>query len=160
MTKDRIIQEIIAALSADLSVLFSAARTAHEAATHEECLPDNKYDTTALEASYIAQGQANRARDIRAALESYRTLTLQAFDDDAPIRLTALVTLEDCEGNMRRLFLGPQGGGMKIADGNTEIVVITPGSPLGRNLLGRRTGDEVQAGDDDTAVTFTIVAVC
>ena len=160
MTKELMIQEIISALSADLTVFSSAARAAHEAATHAECLPDNKYDTTALEASYIAQGQANRAQEIREALESYRTLTLTTFDDDTPIRLTALVTLEDGEGNERRFFLGPQGGGLKITDGNGEIVVITPGSPLGRNLLGRRTGDEVQAGDAVTAASFTIAAVC
>ncbi|MBI2355149.1 MAG: GreA/GreB family elongation factor [Deltaproteobacteria bacterium] len=160
MNKEQIIREIITALSADLTVLSSAARAAHEAATHAECIPDNKYDTTALEASYIAQGQANRAQEIRAALESYRTLMLHAFDDDTPIRLTALVTLEDGDGNVRRLFLGPQGGGMKISNGIGEIVVITPGSPLGRCLLGRRTGDDVQVGDAVTAATFTIVAVC
>ncbi|MDR3580773.1 MAG: GreA/GreB family elongation factor [Oryzomonas sp.] len=162
MTKERLIQEIILALSADLAVLSTAAMVAHEAATHEECLPDNKYDTTALEASYIAQGQANRAQEIRVALENYRTLSLHAFDDDTPIRLTALVTLENDEGGVRRFFLGPQGGGMKIADNTMEIVVITPGSPLGRALLGRRTGDEVQvrAGDAATAAMFTIVAVC
>jgi transcription elongation GreA/GreB family factor len=160
MTKERLIKEIVTALSADLAVLSAAAMVAHEAATHEECLPDNKYDTTALEASYIAQGQANRAREIRVALESYRTLSLHAFDDDTPIRLTALVTLENGNGGVRRFFLGPQGGGMKITDNTTEIVVITPGSPLGRALLGRRTGEEVQAGDAATATTFTIVAVC
>lgn len=160
MTKEQLLQAIIKVLSADLAVLSTAARAAHEAATHEECIADNKYDTTALEASYIAQGQANRAQEIRAALESYRTLTLHAFDDDTPIRLTALVTLEDGAGNVRRLFLGPLGGGIKITDGNAEIVVITPGSPLGRSLLGRRTGDEVQAGDAAAAASFTIVAVC
>src|SRR6266540_1861232 len=109
MTKEQLLQAIITDLSANLTVLSTAARAAHEAATHEECMPDNKYDTTALEASYIAQGQANRAQEIRAALESYRTLTLRTFDDDTPIRLTALVTVEADAGNVRRLFLGPQG---------------------------------------------------
>jgi transcription elongation GreA/GreB family factor len=160
MTKEQIVKQIITALSADLAVLSTAAMAAHEAATHSECLPDNKYDTTALEASYIAQGQANRAQEIRAALESYRKLTLHDFDNDTPIRLTALVTLEGEEGVVLRLFLGPQAGGMKIVDGDGEIVVITPGSPLGRSLLGLRTGDEVRAGKDSTAVPFTIVAVC
>ncbi|GAC1451115.1 MAG: GreA/GreB family elongation factor [Desulfuromonadaceae bacterium] len=160
MTKELIIQQIITALSSDLTVFSAAAKAAHEAATHAECLPDNKYDTTALEASYIAQGQANRAQEIRAALESYRTLTLYDFDDDTPIRLTALVTLEGGEGKVRRFFIGPQAGGMKIADGDAEIVVITPGSPLGRRLLGLRSGDEVRSGDDATAVPFTIIAVC
>jgi transcription elongation GreA/GreB family factor len=160
MTKERIIQEIIVALSVDLALFSAAAKAAHEAATHAECLPDNKYDTTALEASYIAQGQANRAQEIRVALENYRILTLCDFDDGTPIRLTALVTLEDGAGNVRRLFIGPQAGGMKIADGDEEIVVITPGSPLGRSLLGLRTGDEVKSGDDAAAMPFTIITVC
>lgn len=160
MSKELIIKEIIQTLSADLAVLSTASRAAHAAATHAECLPDNKYDTTALEASYIAQGQANRAQEIRVALECYRTLALHSFDDDTPIRLTALVTLEGGEGDVRRIFLGPQAGGMKIADGEVEVVVITPGSPLGRSLLGLRCGDEVKAGDGAMAPAFTIVSVC
>lgn len=159
MKKERLLQLIIAALEADLQVLSTAARTAHAAATHEECIPDNKYDTTALEASYIAQGQANRAQEIRVALESYRALVLHDFDDDTPIRLTALIELEDADGNPRRLFLGPRGGGMKIRDGAGEIVVITPGSPLGRNLLGCKAGDEVPSGAAEAATLFNIIAV-
>jgi transcription elongation GreA/GreB family factor len=160
MMKKLLIEEIIAALSADLAVLTAASKAAHEAATHSECLPDNKYDTTALEASYIAQGQANRAQEIRAAVESYRSLTPYAFDDDTPIRLTALVTLEDRDGNVKRLFLGPRAGGMKITHGDWEIVVITPGAPLGRALLGLRSGDEVKAGDESSSAVFTVIAVC
>lgn len=159
MTKEQLLQEIIRALAADLSVLSSASRAAHEAATHAECLPDNKYDTTALEASYIAQGQANRAQEIRIALEVYRNLKLQRFDGDAPIRLTALVTLEGEEGGFRQFFIGPQAGGMKIADGGGEIVVITPGSPLGKSLLGLRCGDEVRAGTASETGMYTISAV-
>lgn len=160
MTKEILVQEISAVLAADLAVLTAAARTAHAAATHSECLPDNKYDTTALEASYIAQGQANRAQEIRVAMESYRTLILSCFDDNTPIRLTALVTLEDEEGNLRRCFIGPHAGGMKIAGVDGEVVVITPASPLGSRLLGQRTGDEVRTGDGATAILFTIAAVC
>lgn len=160
MTKELIIQRIITALAADLALFSSAAKTAHAAATHEECLPDNKYDTTALEASYIAQGQANRAQEIRGALESFRTLVLNDFDDDTPIRLTALVTMEGEDGSVRQIFLGPQAGGLKIAANDGDVVVITPGSPLGRRLLGLRSGDEVLVGEGAAATVFTIVAVC
>ena len=160
MTKEQLLQRIISTLSADLDVIFTAARAAHEAATHEECLPDNKYDTTALEASYIAQGQANRAQQIRMALESYRSLALRDFDDETPIRLGALVTIEDEDGNQRQIFLGPEAGGLKIADGATEIMVITPQSPLGRALIGRICGEELQSGSGPARKTFTIVTVC
>ncbi len=160
MTKIKLLQAIASALAADLAILSAAARSAHAAATHAECMPDNKYDTTALEASYIAQGQANRAQEIKAALDSYSALTLSAFDETTPIRLTALVTLEDGEGNKRRLFLGPHAGGLKIGADDGEIVVITPASPLGSSLLGLRVGDEIQSGGAATATPFTIIAVC
>lgn len=159
MTKAELLATIIHSLEADLALFFAAAKAAHEAATHEECAPDNKYDTTALEASYIAQGQANRAQEIRVALEGYRNLVLQNFDDESPIRLSALVTLEDEEGNRRRLLLGPHAGGMKIPVVDGEVVVITPGSPLGCSLLGKQVGDELQAGDYGLAATFTVVQV-
>lgn len=139
--------------------LTAAAKTAHAAATHEECLPDNKYDTTGLEASYVAQGQANRAQEIRHSLESYRTLTLQAFDDTTPIRLTALVNVEADDGSCRHVFLGPAAGGLKLIDDDTEYIVITPDSPLGRALLGKLCDDEVCVGKGEGRKTFTIVAV-
>src|SRR5210317_960173 len=105
MDKAALLEKIITRLTNDLALLTKAARTAHAAATHTECLPDNKYDTTGLEASYIAQGQANRAQDIRRSLECYRSLTTRTFDYDDPIRLTALVLLEADNGSCRQVFL-------------------------------------------------------
>lgn len=159
MTKQQLVVTIIARLEADLALFTAAARHAHAAATHEECQPDNKYDTTALEASYIAQGQANRAQEIRQSLEAYRSLELQGFDDDTPVRLSALVTLEDEVGGERRLFIGPQAGGMRLANPAGEIVVITPAAPLGKRLLGLVAGDEVLGVDAGKGTVYTIVSV-
>jgi transcription elongation GreA/GreB family factor len=135
--------------------LSVAAKTAHEASIHEENIPDNKYDTLSLEASYVAQGQANRAQELKRALHSYQTLTLQQFDADAQIRLTALVTLEAEDGETRTLFIGPQEGGLKLETDGEEIVVITAGSPLGNELIGKCVGDLVNIGSRD----FEIVRV-
>jgi transcription elongation GreA/GreB family factor len=159
MNKKLILNKIIALLTEDLKILTEAARTAHAAATHEECVPDNKYDTTGLEASYVAQGQANRAQDIRRALEIYKAMVLQPFDEETPIRLTALVSLEDENGNSRKIFLGSEAGGLKLIDGDAEYIVITPESPLGKALLGKVCDDEVCVGQGEGQKTFTIVDV-
>lgn len=158
MTKQEIVTAIIARLEADLALFTAAALHAHAAATHEECQPDNKYDTTALEASYIAQGQANRAQEIRMSLEAYRSLEVREFEEDAPVRPGALVTLEDEAGEARQLFIGPRAGGMKLADPAGEIVVITPASPLGKQLLGLTIGDEVRGMEAGTPA-YTIIAL-
>ena len=160
MDKSHLLHLIIAQLNHDLSVQFNAALAAHEASTHEENIPDNKYETLALEASYVAQGQANRAQEIRRALEVYKQLTLQHFDDNSAIGLTALVTLCDADDNARTLFIGPLEGGMKIVLQQTEVVVITPASPLGRDLIGKCAGDSVHIGIGRERNEFEIVEVC
>jgi len=134
-------------------VSSEAALTAHEAAIHEENIPDNKYDTLSLEASYVAQGQANRAQDIKRALHAYQNLTLQQFTGEAAIRLTALVTLEANDGTVKTVFIGPQEGGLKLQLDGEEILVITAGSPLGNELIGKSTGDEVRIGKTDYQIT-------
>jgi len=159
MDKTNIIRLITVQLTRDLAVQFKAAITAHEASTDSENIPDNKYETLALEASYVAQGQANRAQEIKRALETYKQLTLQQFDDVSPIRLTALVSLAADDAASRTVFIGPLEGGMKVIDPltGTEIVVITPASPLGRSLIGKTVGNTVITGIDGK--NFEIVAV-
>ena len=159
MDKTRLLQLIIEQLTHDLAVQFNAAKTAHEASTHEENIPDNKYETLALEASYVAQGQANRAQEIKRALETYKQLTLEDFDDNSTIALSALVTLAGDDAATRKVFIGPLEGGMRVVDDVTEIVVITPVSPLGRDLIGRCVGDRVRIGSGPGGKYFEIVAV-
>ncbi|MDA8427727.1 MAG: transcription elongation factor GreAB [Geobacteraceae bacterium] len=160
MNKKDILQHIVEQLSHDLGIQYNAALTAHEASTHEENIPDNKYETLALEASYLAQGQANRAQEIRRALETYKQLTLQVFDDSSAIGLTALVTLAGDDGTTRTVFIGPLEGGLKVVCQQTDVVVITPASPLGRDLLGKCVGDQVRIGVGRSLSEFDIVQVC
>ncbi len=162
MNKTELLRHIIGQLTHDLAVQHNGALAAHEASTHAENIPDNKYETLALEASYLAQGQANRARELRVALEAYKQLQLRAYDDNTPIGLTALVTLEADDADTRFVFIGPLEGGMKLTlPGSTdEIVVITPASPLGRVLIGATVGDEVKIEVGAGTKEFIIAAVC
>lgn len=160
MNKEILLERIRRQLAADLALLYKAAKTAHEAATHEENIPDNKYATLGLEASYIAQAQANRAQEIQSALEAYKNLELRPFDDESPIYLGALVTLEAEDGGSKRLFIGPEAGGLKVEAEQGEVVVITPGSPVGRELLGKAVGDSVEIRLGASIREYEIVEVC
>lgn len=158
MEKAELLQLIITRLSHDLDVLSGAARTAHEAATHAENIPDNKYDTLALEASYIAQAQANRASEIRQAIEAFKHLRLHQANGQV-VRLAALVNLEAEDGSTRMVFVGPREGGLKVSSPYGEVVVITPASPLGSVLIGKSVGDMVETGEGGGRMEYEIVAV-
>ncbi|GLO14164.1 elongation factor GreAB [Pseudomonas putida] len=146
MNKPRLLAQIVATLTHDLDVLTRAAQTAYEAATAEENIAENKYDTLGLEASYLATGQARRSAEIRQALLIYQQLLLRDYDPARGVQITNLVTLEDEDGGQRRLFLGPEAAGLKIGEGDGLVTVITPRSPLGQQLMGKKFDDEVSLG--------------
>ena len=146
MDKTRLLAQIVATLEHDLDVLTRAAQSAYETATAEENIAENKYDTLGLEASYLATGQARRSAEIRQALLIYQQLLLRDHDPARGVQISNLVTLEDEDGSQRRLFLGPEAAGLKIDEGDELVTVITPRSPLGQQLLGKRIDDEVSLG--------------
>ncbi len=159
LDKANIVQAIVEHLNANLTMLMNAAKSAHEVATDEENIADNKYDTLSLEASYMAQGQANRAQELRLAIDAYQQLAIRQFDEDAEVGVTALVALEDEDGGHMTVFLGPHAGGLRLTENGREVVVITPSSPLGRGLLGKVLGDVVELRVDDVKRELEIIEV-
>ncbi|MCU0125968.1 transcription elongation factor GreAB [Pseudomonas vlassakiae] len=147
MDKATLLSRIVTALETDMEVLRRAALTAYEAATAEENIAENKYDTLGLEASYLATGQARRTAEIRQALLTYQQLRLREYDPARGVQVSNLVTLEDDDGGRRLLFLGPEAAGLKIGEGDELVTVITPRSPLGQRLVGKKIDDEVKLGD-------------
>lgn len=158
MNRKLLISKIVDRLSSDLEIIFTAAKSAHEASTDSENLPDNKYDTLALEASYVAQGQANRAAELRSSIEIYKQLEADWVEGKS-IRLASVVTVEDEDGAKRNLFIGPAEGGLKIDFLGEEIIVITPASPMGRELLGKGAGDAIEVESGASLVEYEIVKV-
>lgn len=146
MNKATLLTCIVQTLENDMQVLRRAAQAAYEAATAEENIAENKYDTLGLEASYLATGQARRTAEIRQALLTYQQLLLRDYDDSLGVQVSNLVTLEDEQGEQRLLFLGPEAAGLKIGEGDEQVTVITSRSPLGQQLLGKKVGDEVNLG--------------
>lgn len=143
MDKSLLQQQVLDQLADDLRQAEQAARVAHETATHEENIAENKYDTLGLEAAYLATGQARRAEAIRQAMATWRQFRPRPYDASQGIRLGALVCLVDADDHQQQVFLGPDGGSMKLVCGAQLVQVISCDSPLGRAMLGKCEGDEV-----------------
>lgn len=139
--KSLLLEKIVEQLTEGLNVLEKAAQASHAEATHESSKAENKYDTRGLEAAYLAGGQARQARELLESIKTYSTLQLRDFKEDEAIDLTALVDLE-MDGTSSLFFLGPKNGGLEIIWQKQEITVITPQSPLGQNLMGKKVGSK------------------
>lgn len=159
MNKNAVHHLIIEKLRDDLEIAQRAAQTAYETATHEENIAENKYDTLGLEASYLAAGQAKRVEEIRQALALCQNLVLRPYDEQLGIQVGALLGLEDDNGHEQWLFLGPDAAGLKVYVVGQLITVITPRSPLGKSLLGKFEGDEVEIVVAGTRQQFAVTEV-
>lgn len=143
MDKVTLQQQVVDRLAEELLQAEQAVRVAHETATHEENIAENKYDTLGLEAAYLATGLVRRAEAIREALAHWRQFRPQPYDASKGVQLGALVCLLDADDQQQYVFLGPDGGSMKLGSGSLPVQVISTQAPLGRALLGQCEGDEV-----------------
>ncbi|RZJ09070.1 MAG: transcription elongation factor GreAB [Rubrivivax sp.] len=159
MDKFLLQQQVLKQLAEDLLQAEQAARVAHETATHEENIAENKYDTLGLEAAYLATGQARRAEAIREAMANWRQFRPRSYDASTGIQLGALVCLVDSDNKRQQLFLGPDGGSMQLVIGPELVQVISSEAPLGQAILGKCEGDEVSIQVASTRRQFEVLRV-
>ncbi|MCE9611120.1 MAG: GreA/GreB family elongation factor [Chthoniobacter sp.] len=149
MKKPALLKVIITRLEAELALSLHAARAAAAGATDEQNKAENKYDTRGLELSYLAAGQVRQMAEAEATIEQFRALLLRDFGPGYPIDLSAVVSLDTRKkprDAQPLYFLAPRGGGTEVCYAGRDILVITPQSPLGQQLLGRRQGDVFSFG--------------
>lgn len=147
--------ELLAQLTTALATAQAAHAAAVEGATSDEARPENDKDTRGLEQSYLARGQAQRVAELEAAVKDTTALKLRAFTSTDPVALSAVITVEE-DTATQRYFLAPHGGGSVVGD---DIQVVTPLSPLGRALLGKRIDDEVELKLPGKIRTLVIAAI-
>jgi transcription elongation GreA/GreB family factor len=128
---------------------LEAREAARTLATESEKKEDGR---AVIEYGSLATGQAQRARRVQEelkALSDFQQEALPSFSRKSPVALGALidVSTEDEEGfSERTFFLLPVGAGTELTGpgGDGFLSVITPASPVGRALMGRRAGDTIQ----------------
>jgi hypothetical protein len=140
MNKRALIRKIVARLTGELEVYFRAAQASRTEATHEQSKAENKYDTRGLEASYLARGQSKQAAEIQGAIAAFEKLDARTFGHGEPVDVGAFVELET-NGELAAYFVGPRAGGTEVRHDKRDVLVITPQSPLGQQLMGRKQGD-------------------
>ncbi|MFM8877933.1 MAG: transcription elongation factor GreAB [Verrucomicrobiota bacterium] len=159
MNKAVLIQHVVDKLAADLSLYFKAASAARAEATHEQSKAENKYDTRGLEASYLARGQARQVAELETSIQQIRSMTRRTFTEAEPIDLGAYVETER-RSIVSAYLLASRAGGTEVVVDGQEVLVITPQSPLGRQLIGHRQGDSAKIDLAGRTETHRIRKVC
>jgi len=144
VNKSALRESILAQLRATLALQVNAAQLARDEAISEESRAENQYDTHSLEAGYLAEGQARQAGEIEESIKIISALPLPDFPPGSPNALGAIVEVSELDGATSCYFLAPRAGGLELSVEGKPVLVVTPQSPLGRQLLGHQVGDTVQ----------------
>lgn len=154
MNKKLILDQIIKKLTEDLAIAEKSSQSAYEAATHEESRPEDQYDTRGIEASYLAEAQAQRAAELQKMVVGLKSFNLKNFSKKDEISTGALIELKSAGKTSLVIFL-PFGAGMSVPFDGKVVSVVTSASPLGQELEDRMEGDDFKLGPK----TYEIVKV-
>lgn len=142
--KKQIIHLALDQLKNNLKVLQNAAQQSYETSIDEENIPEHKYDTLALEASYLAEGQAQRIKSIEEQIKYLMKLSQENLLQHTFIAEGSLVHLVKENGTSLWIFICKNLGGINITYQGLNITIVSIESPLAKTLMGKEPGDEVE----------------
>ncbi len=137
--------------------MVAANTEAREGATPAERREDSR---VAQENSGLARGHRSRLERAMSELAILDKFRPGRFPATAAVGVGSIVEVEDgAEG--RTLFLAPVGAGMELTGpgGDGFLSVVTPTSPIGRAVLGRRVGDTIEVVVNGEATEWTVTYV-
>jgi transcription elongation GreA/GreB family factor len=158
MDKSALVEAIIQLLEAELSRQVAAANSSREEATDPDSRAEGKFDMRGQSAAYLAEGQAELAAKLASALAAWRALPVRAFGSSDRVAMGALVTVETA-GRRALYMVGPASGGTEVRIEGETVIVVTPGSPLGRQLLGHTIGHRLTPPGRPVSATSVVTAV-
>ncbi|MDA0146812.1 GreA/GreB family elongation factor [Vibrio sp. LaRot3] len=159
MNKSQLVALIVQALKAKLQVAHSSTQRAIDAATDEETVPEHKYDTLALEAAYLAHGQAMRVQECEQQLSQFRTMPI-IDKQGLPVSIGCYVEVEDENEQLKRFFIAPNSGGLCVDYNGVDVFLLTPESPMGKAMMGKQQEDEIELEIAGKRTEYYLVTVC
>jgi transcription elongation GreA/GreB family factor len=162
------VQQLIGRLKESEEAALRAEVDAREAARSLATESEKKEDgRVTLEYGSMATAQAARTRKAREELAQISALMnkgIPVFDEDSAISIGAVVDVSmgtESGPDERTFLLLPAGGGNELTgpSGDGFLSVLTPASPVGKALMGRKVGDSIEVTIRGATREWTILDV-
>ena len=140
---DQLVRQLEVSARAALASRDAVAKEAQDGATPDEKREDAR---AAHQMQSLGKAQQGRAQKAMAEANVLATFRPTRLDASARIGLGAIVEIEDCEsGEGRTFFIAPVGAGTQLTGpgGDGHLSVVTPASPIGRAVIGKKAGESV-----------------
>ncbi|MGZ3789468.1 MAG: GreA/GreB family elongation factor [Bacteriovorax sp.] len=155
LDKKLILAGLIENLQKELSEVESAANSAKDLATQDDLKSEGKYDTRAIEASYLASAQQKRVEEIKIDIQMLEEIELM---DSDRLQMGSLALIE-YKGQARYYFLTSTSGGTMLTIEGHPVLVISVFSPLGSEALGLEKGESFEVETPKEMRSYKILEV-
>ena len=155
LDKKIVLLKLIENLKKELSEVESAAQSAKDLATQDDLKSEGKYDTRAIEASYLASAQQKRVEEIKIDIQMLEELELQPSNQ---LQLGSLALIE-FNGQKRYYFLTSTSGGTMLTVDGESVLVISVFSPLGSEALGAKKGESFEVETPKETRVYKVLEV-
>lgn len=153
--KKIILEKLIENLRKELREVENAAKSTRDLVTSDDLRSEGKYDTRAIEASYLASAQLKRVEEIKTDIQMLEETELISTNKT---QLGSLALIEH-KGNERYYFLTSTSGGTMLTVAENTILVISVFSPLGNGALGLQADESFEVETPKELRTYTIINV-
>ena len=147
MDKTELVAQLVRQLSTSARAALSS-RDAVAAEARDGATPDEKREDAraAHQLQSMGRAQQKRAQQALADADALVAFKPSSFPPTSKIQVGAIVEIEDADsGEGRTFFLAPVGAGITLTGpgGDGHLSVVTPMSPIGKAVLGKKTGEIV-----------------
>ncbi len=161
MDKRFLVEQLMERLRESATVARRASQAAADVARDGATPAEKREDArVALEFGSLAKGQTERAARVAAEISKLDVFRPGAIPPTGAITVGAIVEVED-ESLGRTFFLAPVGAGIELTGpgGDGFLSVVTPMSPVGRAVIGKKVGDTVEVTVENEPREWTITYV-
>lgn len=154
--KEAILNELLRRAREEIQILEASRDASKSLATDQEFKAESKYDTRALEASYLASAEAKRVEELKLEIQILEEVDLAASQRMGEVAIGALVELEHLQ-QVRNYFLIPTAGGTLLAIDGKAVLVVSVFSPIGDALLGLKQGEQFEVETPKEIRTYKVI---
>jgi hypothetical protein len=138
LNKNYILKRVIAQIERREETIKNSAERSRDASNNAPGRMESRYDSTKMEHGYLADSLNFARVEIQGGLEILSGFSLP--EDNKKISLGSLVEIQSHDGIKMKVFILPYGGGETVEEEEEEITIITPESPIGREIMGKDAG--------------------
>lgn len=161
MNKTELFRRIEESIKKEIARTEKARKDSQDDANKHKGKMASRYDTFKEEAQYMASAYEARLAELSSSLILVQGLleNIQTVQTTKSVRVGSVVFLQSEGGEKNCYLLAPAGGGIQFMTEDIEISVVTPSSPIGRALLGKKIGDKIKIQTQDGANAHDIMEV-